>query len=735
MIESVIEQLVKDAQASFHRRVLVLAGGGGWGRAAVAQGLATVAFEEVLWIAEDAPVGATVLPAHKATQLLGRDLDAVVFDIHSGCHVDALGAVAGTIRGGGLLILLTPPLDELWQFDDPEHERITVAPYARQDVTGRFLQRLARTIKYADGLVVVSPREDEGDGLHISGLDYRGPAVAAEPMAAGELCRTPEQSDAVAAVVKVATGHRRRPLVLTSDRGRGKSAALGIAAAQLILDGRQHIIVTAPQLASVEGVFEHARALLPDAIVSRGSIHTGAGVIEFVAPDDLVAQPRDACLVMVDEAAAIPVPMLTQLLEQSARIVFATTVHGYEGTGQGFAVRFHNVLSSKTPGWRALTLETPIRWAAADPLEAFIFRALLLNASAVVEGQIAEATLEACVIERLDRDCLEASEPMLAELFGLLVLAHYRTRPFDLRLLLDGPNVDIYTMRYQGHVVGAALVALEGGFDEATAAAIYENRRRPQGNLIPQTLSAHLGLEQAASLRYARLMRIAIHPALQRRGFGSALLQAIAGQLGSAVDCLGSSFGVTPELLHFWHRAGFVPVRLGLTREQTSGTHSVVMLRPQTVEGETLLLSARDRFLRTLPHLLAEPLAGLDAALVAALSVRPELELERMDAQDWADLVAFGFGQRGYEMSSPALWRLVVSALSDPALPEMLSDTKRDALIIKVLQRRSWLDTASSLGLSGRAAVLELLRNAVRTLVAFYGDDWVMSEAERFTRA
>ena len=54
-----------------------------------------------------------------------------------------------------------------------------------------------------------------------------------EPVAAP--CRTADQQRAVDAVVRVVTGHRRRPVVLTSDRGRGKSAAFGIAAAQLTI--------------------------------------------------------------------------------------------------------------------------------------------------------------------------------------------------------------------------------------------------------------------------------------------------------------------------------------------------------------------------------------------------------------------------------------------------------------------------------------------------------------------
>ncbi len=733
MIESVIEKMLADTRASFHRRLLVLAGEARWGRAMAAQGLGGAGLKETVWICADAPVGADALGPEQAQQLLGRDLDTVVFDLHGGCNADALGAVAGTIRGGGLLLLLTPPLDSLWQFADPEHGRIAVAPHGPEAVTGRFLQRLARTIKYSPGVVIVSPREEAEDGLNISGLDYQGPArgevAAVEPPYGSD-----DQRQAVAAVMKVASGHRRRPLVLMSDRGRGKSAALGIAAAQLLLEGKQQIIVTAPQPGSVDTLFEHARALLPDAMVSRGSIHSGAGVIEFVAPDDLVAEPREACLVMVDEAAAIPAPMLEALLDQNARIVFATTVHGYEGTGRGFAVRFNKVLTAKTPDWRSLWMQQPIRWAENDPLERFIFDALLLNAAAVEDEKVAAATPEQCHVERLDRDYLEASEPLLAELFGLLVLAHYRTRPFDLRVLLDGPNIDLYVMRFNEHVVGAALVAREGGFDGETAAAIYENRRRPQGNLLPQTLSAHLGLEQAAGLRYGRLMRIAIHPAVQQRGLGSALLAQIERELGSSVDCFGASFGATGELLHFWRRAGFEPVRLGISREHTSGAHSVMMLKGVSDAGRELFDIARHRFLATLPHLLAEPFRQLDAGLVAALLVTRGYEPPPLEAQEWADLVAFGFGSRGYEMVSPALWRLTVAALADPASREMLGQDQRDALVVKVLQRCNWLESAARLNLSGRSAVMALLRNATRSLLVFYGEDWVMSEAERFTR-
>lgn len=724
--------LKQAAASSRQRRALVLAGAEAWCRQAATSITHDLAFSDVLWVTAHSPEGARVVQGSQAGTVLGQEFDAVVFDAHSGFGADAFGAVTGTLCGGGVLLLLTPFLAEWPDFADPEHRRIAVAPYEAAQVTGRFLRRFVRVVRTAPGVVVVEQgravRAPERSALCVA-KDFSVPEASAEEDAD---CRTQDQRQAVEAILRVATGRRRRSLVLTSDRGRGKSAALGIAAGRLLRRGLRRIVVTAPRMDASAAVFAHAQRALPEAEAARGVVRLGEACIEFVAPDELVLAPRRADLVLVDEAAAIPTPLLEQMLRRYARIAFATTIHGYEGTGRGFAVRFHQVLDQLAPGWSRLRMETPIRWASGDPLERFVFDALLLAAAPAPDTALADAQAGHCTFERLDRDRLAEDEPLLSELFGLLVLAHYQTTPNDLRHLLDGPNIAVHVMRYRGHVAATALVTEEGGFDAETAREIYAGRRRPRGHLIPQSLAAHMGLEDAARLRCARIMRIAVHPAAQGRGIGTRLLRNLVQQANEqGFDLVGASFGATGELLRFWERAGFLPARLGLTREAASGTHSVMVLHPVSDDGARLFATARARFLESLPHLLSDPLRGVDPRLVAIL-LRSNVPLSlNLDAQDWRDIVAFAFALRGYEGSLAPLWKLTCAVLTDPRSADVLSDADRDVLIAKVLQKRDWKAVAATLDLPGRAAVIKALRQAARRMVIRYGDEAVQREVAR----
>ncbi len=706
--KSFLIDLIKQIQSSNHRYCIVVAGDKEWQKQKTRKILDHFADKQIRWISADPPANAIVIKTSKITNILGDETDVIVFDACSGFNPDIFGAVSGIIRGGGLLILLTPPLSEWAQFNDPEYERITVYPTPPEKMTGRFLARLVQVIQHHSETVIIEQKKmlpsikiktDTSSGK------FNDP-----------IFRSEDQKNAVEAIFKVSQGHRRRPLVITSDRGRGKTTALGIAAAQLMNKGVDHIIVTAPRRDALCLLFDHAASLLPDCKVSREQIKTTTSKLEFLPPDELIRNEHQAKLLLVDEAAAIPAPILEQLLTRYSRIVFATTIHGYEGTGRGFAVRFQTTLNEHTPNWKAMEMKTPVRWAENDPLENLVFESLLLDANPAPDELVITANTRNCSTERVDREKLVSDENSLKQLFGLLVTAHYQTRPSDLRYLLDGPNLSIFVLRHHDHIIATTLLAHEGDFNEAMAKEITAGKRRPHGHLIPETLASHMGLKQAPLLKGARVVRIAVHPAVQNHGLGSYLLDQIQKHPTiSDLDYIATCFGATVDLLRFWKKADYLPIRVGLQRNASSGEHSVVLFKPISKKGNHLLVTARERFFRQFPHQLADSLQDLEPDIVAFLLQQNKKILPQLDEMDWEDFRAFIRNERVYETCPASILDFVCSIfMNNDAVT--LNNLQRDVVIRKVLQKNSWENIARIMGLSGKKEIVQKLQEALNTL-------------------
>jgi tRNA(Met) cytidine acetyltransferase len=710
-VTAIAAALLREARRDNHRVTLVLAGCPDWTMRAATAALRASPDRAVTWLS-DRRLPVSLLPLGAGVELLGREVDVLAFDAHSGFDPDSFGAAIGSIRGGGLLMLLTPPLD-LWpQLPDPQAQRVAVHPATWDQVSGRFLARFARVLTGSAGVTLIA---EEQPSLH--------PHAVQRPSRGFGRCgpddMTPDQSRAVDAILATARGRTRRPLILISDRGRGKTTALGIAAAALLAgEPEAHIQVTAPRRSAVDPLFRHAARLLPSASAGRNQIVLGASSLEFRPPDAIYKDHRPADLLLVDEAAGIPAPILERLLQAHGRVVFATTVHGYEGTGRGFEVRFRRHLDLATPGWKALRLETPVRFACGDPLEALTARALLLDAEPAPDVEVQDAGPDDCIFERLDRQALGNDDAILSQVFGLLLLAHYQTRPLDLRHLLDGPNLRVYVLRRHRSILATALVAIEGGFAPDLGRDVFDGQRRPRGHLLPQTLCVHAGLADAPGLRYARIVRIAVHPAAQRRGLGRRLLDGVAADARTCeLDLAGASFGASEDVLDFWLGCGFRPAHIGTSRNAASGAHAVVVLLPVSRGGKNLLETARIRLGERLPILLAGPLRDLDTSVTASLlahGVAPHRELAPHVLEETS---AFAFAQRPFEAALPPLAQLIRARPGILLADDLLTVSERDALIAMTLQHRPWGEVAKMTGATGRAGVVSLLRQAAAKIL------------------
>ncbi|MFC4258045.1 tRNA(Met) cytidine acetyltransferase TmcA [Marinobacter lacisalsi] len=636
------------------------------------------------------------LATAKARQRLGTETPLVVWDGWQGNPPDALAAMAGTIQAGGLWLWLVPPLADWSAFPDPDYARMGLPAGGHHP----FLARMARTI--SDDGAVIRLSADNPDSLPVlSHSDSGQPPF--------QVAGTPDQEQAINAIVRAGQGRRRRPLVMTADRGRGKSAALGIAAVRLLQGGRNRIVVVSPRKDNVASLFRHAADQMGIDYHGQTRLQLEAGArLEWLPADELLATRPEAELVLVDEAAALPSPLLKQILLGWPRVVFASTVHGYEGSGRGFNLRFRSVLDRETPHWQSLTLDQPVRWSPQDPLEPLVNRLFLLDADAKGAELTGNITIE-------DWQPGQASEAELSRAFGLLVDAHYRTTPGDLRQWMDDPEAVTVVARQGADIVGVLWATVEGGLEPALAHSVLRGERRLKGHLLPQSLANHGGDVEAATLRMLRVVRVAVHHQCRRQGIGRTLLgHTIQRASEMGLDAIGTSYGAAEELLPFWQSSGFATVRLGISREASSGEYAVQMLKGLSHRGVAAQQRLSARFAEQWPVLLPVVWPALAPSLVLAITADLPAAVP-LTEQELIELDAFAHGHRGFELTLPALKRLTVQA----CVASRLQPSREADLWVKcVVQNQSWDAVRSTSLCTGRRDGEARLRRLVVGLLA-----------------
>ncbi len=649
----------------------------------VAQALtASLPRSDVLWIGAGEVDG---VDPRRVGGLLGRSFDAVVLDAHDDLDADVLGQCHGMIWGGGALVLRLPPRG---QRPEAGQESLAVSPFGVGDVGHRFFDRVERAL-------------DRGE---VEGWIEGEEAPPLEPVS-HEVRGTEEQAEVVEGLAEHLLGAVGAVGGVIADRGRGKSSALGLALAEALR------VRPGLRVAVAAGGPEAVREVFRFALGVEGP--PTKGEVRFVPAAALARDGEDFDAVIVDEAAQIPVHVLKQIVASfpDAPKILSTTVHGYEGTGRGFLLRFVDRLGDGVRRWR---LEAPIRWGVEDRLERLVFDALLLDASmgAGPEGFEVEEVEHVC----LDREALGRDEAALRGFFGLLVQAHYRTTPGDLRRLLDAPNIRLHALRWRGEVVAATLVALEGGLSEGVCGDLWSGRSGVRGHALADTLVAHLGWREAGQLKMVRSVRIAVQPTLRRMGLGLRLIKAVHGAYSP--DLFGTLFGAEAGLLAFRRSAGYEAVRISASRGSRTGEPSVVMVRPVSEAARVLMSGLRRQFARDLPRQLGllERDEGvlLEGELVEALGVGLSEAAEWDEGEDLMRVAGFAFGPRTFESAAAVLADYVERRRGDL---DAMEERDRALIVGRVVDGEPLSVVGERAGLEGHRVRVRAVRRAVRALV------------------
>ena len=506
----------------------------------------------------------------------------------------------------------------------------------------------------------------------------------------------------------------RSTVSLTAARGRGKSAALGLAIAAAVGFGYSNIFVTSPSPENLHTLFdfvfkgfdalnyeEHLdyeliQSTNPEfnkAVVRVNIFHDHRQTIQYIHPGD-AAKLSQAELVVIDEAAAIPLPLVKALL--GPYLVFmASTINGYEGTGRSLSLKLLEQLRQqsssvgKSEGEAAsegsrrnlheVELKESIRYRTGDKCESWLNNLLCLEASCPSLGGGTPLPQD-CSLYYINRDTLfsyhAASEAFLQRVMALFVSSHYKNSPNDLQLLSDAPAHHIFCLlgplssqsASLPEVLSVVQVCLEGEISRHSIMAGLQRGQRAAGDLIPWTMAQQFQDDNFPQLSGARVVRIATHPDYQKMGYGSRALHLLQEYYEGKIVCvreevgeetidqveeeelgllqeslaprknlpplllelserppeklqyLGTSYGLTPNLLRFWKKSGYVPTYIRQTKNDLTGEHTLIMLKLlESTTSSSWLPEFWTDFRHRLVNLLGYQLSALPPSLALSL--------------------------------------------------------------------------------------------------------------------
>ncbi|KAJ6221488.1 hypothetical protein RDWZM_000033 [Blomia tropicalis] len=535
-------------------------------------------------------------------KILGNTYGMLVLQDFEAITPNVLARTIETIEGGGVICILLNTIDSLKQLHTMTmdvHTRYRTE--AHQDVVARFNERFILSVAACASCVVVDdklnilpisshvaeivevPKSDStkqtAEALEL--VKLKESLAETQPIGAIlNQCKTLDQAKAVLKFIDVISEKTLSSTVsLTAGRGRGKSAALGLSIAAAIAFNYSNIYVTSPSPENLKTLFEFilkgfdaislkehndyeiiqsTNTEFNKAIVRINVFTQHRQCIQYIHPADAAKNKllvQSAELLVIDEAAAIPLPIVKSLLGQYL-VFMSSTINGYEGTGRSLSLKLLQQLrqQSATDNTRnetaiqgrklfELSLNESIRYNMGDEIELWLNKLLCLDATIIDNPPSFGCPVPTdCNLYYINRDILfsyhKASENFLQRLMGLYVASHYKNSPNDLQMISDAPAHHLFcllppinTKHMKKVKIPDVLcfiqVCLEGEISQDSIKASLSRGKRASGDLIPWTIAQQFQDPHFASLSGARIVRIATNPNYQSMGYGGRSIQLL----------------------------------------------------------------------------------------------------------------------------------------------------------------------------------------------------------------
>lgn len=628
-------------------------------------------------------------------KLLGTTYDHLILDTCHSFQPSDLGKLYGVVKGGGLIFLITPQFEEWKKMLNRYHYHILTPPYKEEDIRKNFIKWFIEKLWRHDGIAIIEDENILKKGNYKSKIMIRKKIKIPNDIKFRKeiysIALTQDQIDFIKIGEKMLDDGAI--IVLKANRGRGKSSAIGILLAGIIekIRGRVKMLIIAPERRNVDEIFrfiERGLTILKIGYKKIGnSIITENATLKYMEPFD--AYNEEADFIIVDEAAAIPPHILIKYLENSERVIYSSTVHGYEGAGRSFTIRFLKRLREMKKNFVEFEMEEPIRYSINDPVEKWVFDTLLLDAE---PSRIESIDLNRIEYEKIDMDKVLEEEDKIREFFGILIMAHYRNNPNDFAILCDGPNQMARALLQDGKIVCSMQIAMEGGLGRKDCNDTYFKSIMMPGNIIPQVLIRHYRRRKYGKYRGIRIVRIATHPDHFGKGIGTLAVKMIekeARQMG--LDYIGVSFGATIPLLNFWLKNGFIPVHITPTVNRISGENSVIVIKPLSKKFREEIEKIRKEFLKRLMIWLIEPLRDFNSTISLMLidSYHGDSRNLNLDENDLKRISAYLWDGLTYKTVKDSLFNLTYNLFLSH-YKNILTKREKLLLLTKNLQCKNW---------------------------------------------
>lgn len=661
-------------------------------------------------------------------RIMGTTWDLLIVDFLRDIRPNDLGRLIEVVRGGGLIIFLAPKR-EVWKKQILRfHVDMITSPYTIDDLKPVFLKYFVTTMENSPGIWFLSPNGTLHGNYPSETISYMRKKVIPESPVFNkliyEMALTQDQINVINAIEKRIKGGY---VIITANRGRGKSVAIGLALSGLISvsDKPKNVVLTAPEFNNVKELINFLILSLnrlgfkPKYSKDKRDIRVDGWEIKYVYPYQ--AWKESADVIIVDEAAGVPVYLLERILGRFNLHIFSSTLHGYEGAGRGFQVRFLPLLRKEARGLLSeVEMDEPIRYAPNDPVEKWLYDALLLDSDPAVLTSNEIKFFDKRKLRYVDvdlEDWLLNRKNILKQYIGIYVYAHYRNRPNDIMILCDAPHHSAAALLYNGKIVNSLHLAKEGMMSKEDIEATLAGEP-PSGHLIPTVVLRYYPIfKEVSSYRGIRIVRIATHPDLMNRGIGSRALKYIIDKAKeSGMDWVGASFGVTSELLSFWGNNGFFPIHISPNKNPVSGEFSIIVIRPISKRATRLFRQVRYEFKRYFLDSLIDPHFTLDPKVAyKLLSIDPWTinASPKLTPTQKAKLKEYIIGAINYSGAYDAIIPVIKCHFMRSLDKRMEISRKYEYMLIaKALQARSWDTVAEMLGVQ-RDEAMEKFREII----------------------